>query len=280
MATTDEKKRKAVVVRNRSAGGKHMIMVSSYRRGAQRCGIYADANEKFLDTLVDRIHNDQQNVIAVTGDTGSGKSTYAIQLCYALSKRLHAGFDLAKDYVYSLNDLWVKLGNPYACPISLFDEGAVTLASTNAMKREDRDMVTLFNTMRSRGWTTVIAIPSISHLNKAVRNTHVDFLCICRPPNHPLVRGYDGRGFVQIHEVRRGTYSRSSDPYWKLIYTGVFGDLPPDIKEQYLPIKSKKQDELVAEIIKRAQEADAPKSRRKRKEPEEQEETEDNQCNA
>lgn len=277
MATTDEKK-KAVVVRNRSAGGKHMIMVAPYRRGRERRGIYADANEQFLDTLVSRIHNDQQNVIAVTGDTGSGKSTYAIQLCYALSKRLHAGFDLAKDYVYSLNDLWIKLGNPYACPISLFDEGAVTLASTNAMKREDRDMVTLFNTMRSRGWTTVIAIPSISHLNKAVRGTHVDFLCICSSPNRPLVRGYDGRGFVQIHEARRGTYSRSSDPYWKLIYTGVFGDLPPDIKEMYLPIKSRKQDELVADIIKRAQEADAPKPKRKRKgQPEE---TEESECNA
>ena len=274
--TDTARKKGGVFVRNYAAGGKKMEMVAYYKVGKTIRGIYADAMDVFVDVLAERIRNDQQNVVVVTGDTGSGKSTFAIQLCYALSKRLAASFDLADDYIYSLDDLWDKLERVDACPISLFDEGAVTLSSSNAMRRDDRDMVTLFNTMRSRGWTTVIAIPSIYHLNKSVRAAHVDFMCRCNSPDRSLIRGY-GRGFVEIYKAKRGTFSKGGDPYWTLMYTGIFGDLSPRIKQKYLPIKEQKQDDLINGIIRRSrEEKDKPKRGRGR--PKNEEINEESEC--
>lgn len=220
------------------------------REHTKKLGIYSDAVDVFVKHLHERIKNHQQNVIVVDGDTGSGKSTFAIQLCYKLAKMQKVKFDLHEDYIYSLGDLMKKLDGQNENPISLFDEGSLLLNSKSSQRREDMSMVALFDTMRSRGWTTVICIPSINQLNKTVRTVHADFLCHCSSPNKPLIPGY-GRGFVEISYAKRSQFAKGDDPYWYLCYTGVFKELPEDVDSIYQPIKRHAQDVLIKRIIKR-----------------------------
>lgn len=231
--------------------GKYMDRIGEYSTFyGRREGIYADAYTDLVKRLAKRIRGDQQNVVLIEGETGSGKSAFALNICLDLARELKSGFNLRDDYVYSATDLWNKLDNPDANPISLLDEGTVTLASNNAMQKSDKQIATLFDTMRSRHWSTIIASPSHLRINSTIRRDHAEFKIRCTPPNKPLIKGY-GRGFFECRRAERMEFSKD-EPRWLMMYAGVFGDYPPMLKDEYLQIKNQHQEELMAKYISRA----------------------------
>lgn len=202
--------------------------------------IYSDLLTPFAEMLKKRIRSKRQNIIAVVGGTGSGKSTLAIQLC----RRIDYKWDLAENYIYSTEDLKRKLSRPDSSPINLFDEGSVSLNSSNSMQKDDKMMVVLFDTMRSRGWTTIICIPSLDSLNKRIRTYHLDYLIMC--PNTTPLRGYDKRGFAKIYEHVLRDWGQ---PWDKPIGTTLFDKLPPRIDKEYQGIKTEHQNLLIQRFI-------------------------------
>lgn len=238
------------VVTNKRFGNKRMHMIASYRKNHMELGIYSDAFDEFAKLLVRRIKRNQQNVIMVEGSTGAGKSTFAILLCYELAKRLKVDFDLEKDYVYTMEDLLVKIQDPNASPINLIDEAVLVMNSKGSMTKQNRDMVDIFNTMRSLGWTTVLVAPSIFQIDKTMRLMHIDYKVHCSSEDDSIIRGY-GRGFFEISKPKRYEYSKDAEPYWVLQLTGVFGKLPPRIDGLYQPIKLKAQRKLIDAMAKR-----------------------------
>ena len=240
------------VVYNKRWSNRKMHLMRTYRRSGQVVGIYSDAFDIFIKTLADRIKNHQQNVVHVAGGTGSGKSTLAIQMCYALAKKLNVSFDLNEDYIYSVDDLWNKLQKPNASPISLIDEAALILNAKRSQSNDSVDIVNLFNTMRSRGWSTFVVSPTIGQINKDVRCTHVDFSIYCSSEDDSFLPGF-GRGFFEISKAKRSRYSKKSsgEPYWVLLATGVFKELPKKIDDLYQPIKDRAQTVLIENMIAR-----------------------------
>lgn len=215
-------------------------VIGTYKRSGLRY-VYEGALDAFAELLKGRIKSKRQNIIAVVGPTGSGKSTVAIQLCRMLDKN----FSIRDNYIYDLDDLKDKLKSPGSSPINLFDEGSVSLNSNNSMKKEDKRMVVLFDTMRSLGWTSIICIPSIESLNKRVREFHVDYLLRC--PVQSPIKGMDPRGFVMIY---KHTLSDWGKPYWSLVATTVYDKLPSKIDQEYQRIKLDHQMRLIQEFIK------------------------------
>ena len=68
---------------------------------------------------------------------------------------------------------------------------------------------------------------------------------------HPFVKGYD-RGFFEVKDKRFSKKKRyDPDPWWNVLYTGIFGPLPPKIDEQYQKIKRARQDGLLIDIRRR-----------------------------
>lgn len=219
---------------------KELEVVATYGPNGEH-GIYADALTPFAKMLKARIRRNYQNVVAVTGPTGSGKSSLAISLCLAIDPT----WSLKDNYIYSVGDLKRKLASTStSSPISLFDEGSVSLNSGNAMRREDKELVTLFDTMRSLGWTSVICIPSIDSLNRKVREHHIDFMLMC--PSSAPIKGYDPRGFAKIY---RHVYRDWGKPYYELIATTLYPKLPRKVDEQYQRIKKAHQMELISKFI-------------------------------
>lgn len=236
------------VVINKRYANKRMHLIGKYKKHRKELGIYSDAFDVFVDDLKSRIKHQQQNVVIVDGDTGAGKSTLAIEICMELGKKLKQPFSLQKDYIYTLDDLWDKLQDPNASPISLIDEGSLLLSSKNSMSRENKDMVNLFNTMRSRGWSTIICAPSIFQIDKGVRTVHADYRVHCSSEDHGLMKGY-GRGFFEVSKAKRNEYSKDAEPYWMLLYTGVFSRLPDKVDAEYQPIKLRAQTKLIERMM-------------------------------
>ena len=198
------------------------------------CGVFAKALNK-------RCKQDFQNIVVVDGGTGSGKSTFAIRLARAIDPN----WKLSENYIYNVNDLKQKLENPRASPVSLFDEGSIILSSKNSLRGDDKEIIGLFDTMRTRHWTTIICCPSMFSLNKTLRTTHIDFRCLC--PSESPIYGYQSRGFVHIHGHRRGDWNNND--FFPYLTTGVFDKLPRAIQTEYNEIKNLKQARLINDFI-------------------------------
>lgn len=232
-------------------GNRTQHLVGNYKRYGRILGVYSDTFDLLVDDLVKRSKNDQQNVVLCEGPTGSGKSTLAILLATALAKRLGVTFDLDKDYIYGATDMWAKLDVEDASPVSLIDEGTLSLNTMNFRRKDDTDLVVLFDTMRSRHWTTFICAPNIRQINPTVRRLHIDYKLECSGPDNQFIKGYE-RGFF---EVTNKVFSRKKrydpDPYWNVLTTGIFGTLPTEIDRKYQKIKSGRQDMLIKDGVKR-----------------------------
>lgn len=226
---------------------KKVHVIGYYKKHTENILVCSDAMDLFAKELKSRVKNNYQNIIVIEGGTGSGKSTAAIRL----AKTMDPKWSITDNYIYSLSDLKDKLeraeNGEKVSPISLFDEAVVSLNSRNANKVQDREMVILFNTMRSRGWTTILCVPSIFDLNKSVRATHVDYKLRC--PDKPILKGYDRRGFLEFSKAKRSEYTRSGEPYWYLFTAGVYPPLTEEWDREYQKLKNAKQDVLLNKFI-------------------------------
>ncbi len=209
--------------------------------------IYSDLLEGFAKHLNKRVKANYQNVVAVVGGTGSGKSTAAFRLC----KLVDPYFTLETNYIYSTADLATKLSQPKenVSPVNFLDEGSVILNSNKHSTKESTDIVVLFDTMRSRGMTSIICIPELRSLNNRIREDHVNFLLVCGEMA-PLP-GYKRRGFCKLFMRTRpgGTFSHSI--YWKPIAWGVHKKLTPKMDEEYQAFKRRSQETLLDDFYER-----------------------------
>lgn len=203
--------------------------------------VYEDLLKPFAKTLKKRIKDNHQNTVLIEGRTGSGKSTLAIELCYLLD----AKWDLAENYIYSSGDLKKKLKNQdSSSPISLLDEGSVSLNSNNSQRTDDKRLTVLMDTCRSLGWTTIICIPNRNDLNKRIRENHIDFLIKC--PNETVVPGYSKRGFCRLYAH---VYRDWCGDYWHPIGTTIFPKMDKKTQTLYEEIKKKHQLDLISKFV-------------------------------
>ena len=245
--------------------GKRMHLIAQYKTFfGRKEGIYSDAFDVLVKTIVKRRRDGLMTTLMIEGDPGSGKSSMGLNLCVAIARALGCGFDLAKDLLYSPNDLWKKLEDPEANPINFMDEGSVILASNNAMQKSDRNIAVLFDTMRSRNYpVNILCSPTHLRINSSIRKDHIDFKIRCTPKDKPLIKGY-GRGFFECRRAVRHEFKRD-EPEWYMMYAGIFGDYPPMIREEYLNIKYLRQSTLMSDMIERARLDEAKKTKEKEK---------------
>lgn len=194
------------------------------------------ALKRFAQILNNRIKMHKQNVVLIEGPTGSGKSTLGV----AVARYMDPKWNLEENYIYSAKDFKKSLRARTTDRITLFDEAAVSLNSLNYARKDDKIMSGAFDTMRSRRWTSILIAPDKKEINSRVRDIHCDFMLKC--PAEAPIRGYSATGFCKIYKHVLRDFG---EPYYQLMATAIYPDMPPGLKAVYEPIKSQHQDDYL-----------------------------------
>lgn len=122
-----------------------------------------------FDIVQNYINKENDYCTIIVGDTGTGKSTLASQLCALISPD------------FSVDDLCFTaekvLNNAKNKPIGAsvwVDEGGLVLFSQDSSTKEGRNMTKLFQTIRFKRFNWVVCIPRFQTINKSIREDRVD----------------------------------------------------------------------------------------------------------
>ena len=241
--------KKTVKVFNRSLGLR-MQLEATYVVSGRTRGIFADMLERFAYAIVRRQRKNYQTVVVVTGRTGSGKSNLAVQLAMEIARQLGETWDVVDNYIYELADLKRKLTayqeNPQGVSrINLMDEGTVILSNRSVMAKEDRGIVTLFETLRSYGFITILCAPSFARLNMSIRENLTDYLVVC--PDKRIHPNYPCRGSFEVFEPNYARWEQGI--YWTHLGSGTFPPLEGEVKERYEKIKLAHQRKITDKML-------------------------------
>lgn len=215
------------------------------RYGSDGKPIVKDGLKVLARAIKRKTAKDYQVVAGIDGGTGSGKSTLAINLALEIDHK----WDIDRFYVYELSDLsraisYIKRTRPNN-PVILFDEGSIIMNSKNALCKEDKGIVNLFDTMRYLHITSLICCPNLMRLNKTILFDHMDFRLMC--PDHAPIKGYDPRGFVHVHGHWSATWSDKQS--WPFIYTTIYPKMPKSMALRYDRLKTIANGKILDKIL-------------------------------
>lgn len=223
----------------------NMHAVAYYQRKVKgkkkTCAVYSDLVHVLGKKFRANLKEDDQNVICITGQPGSGKSTLGIHL----AKEIKKDWTLSSGYIYDDEDLNRKMAQASTNQVFLFDEASLAINSRDSMSKSSRNIIAVLDTCRSRHNSIIFCLPSFDDLNKSIRDRLCQVRIHCASRDEHIVPGYSGRGIFQVYYPVRAEFS---DIYWNLIATGVFPKLSEKDAEEYLKIKQKNQDEFLKRI--------------------------------
>ena len=213
--------------------------------------VYSNLVDAIANWCMERLENDNQTVILISGDTGTGKSHLAMQLIKRILALLHLDWVLTDMYLYSLSDLAEKIERKSNNPINWYDEGSVTFNSLNSTSEEGKLMGMFFDTMRIDHYISIICMPSNKEINGRILK-HVNLFLKC--PDKVPIPDFSPKGFFNC--IFRTTYE--SGKYWdNNIGSGIFRPIPKRIRVPYEELKRQKADEfklmLAKKILKKKQ---------------------------
>lgn len=223
--------------------------------------IYMDALEGLAYKLKRRIEAGNQNVVLVVGDTNTGKSTIAIDLC----KLIDPYFTLEGNYIYDTPDLAGKFERASyepVCPVTLIDEASLLFNKQDHSTKEGKDALKLFDTVRLMHWTFILCAPSMDEINSKLLAVHVNYLIDCGAG--APTQGYSSKGFFKLFEKKKYLFSRT---FWTQICWGVFAPLSAKEYAEYQKFKEKSSRKFRASYIKRHKEDDGDDGDNNRREP-------------
>ena len=195
-----------------------------------------------IDVLAKDMHRNirdgYDNVVVVEGPEGSGKSN----LAYAICKAYDPDFDVSAQYVYNTDAFKEKLqsGNDRHS-VFWMDEGSNIANNRDWNTVDNKDLIGLLETCRSRGWTIVMCIPTHERLDVYIREHRIRYLLRCGPMKFEK-NGFRDRGYFEL---------RKKAPWGKLetIGYGTFDKMPEDVKPTYEAIKTDSQNKLIDKVI-------------------------------
>ena len=138
----------------------------------------AQKDKSWIRFLLGRIRNNMNNLIVVTGRTGSGKSYSAISICEMISKVNKVPFTL-DNIVFSLRDLMALINSKKVKKGSciIFDEPQISISSREFQTEANKVFNYLVSTFRHRNLTLFFCTPYEDLLDKASRKLfHAKFL--------------------------------------------------------------------------------------------------------
>lgn len=125
-----------------------------------------------LMNVYEHLKDDWDYLLVIVGDTGTGKSRFALQLLETWIKLIlkkKVTKETAKFLASNYKDWMDNFDEMKAFDMNINDEGSVTLDSKDFMTRISKDLTKMFNIFRAKKYFSVIVLPSFFDLNKYFR---------------------------------------------------------------------------------------------------------------
>jgi len=123
---------------------------------------YVNIIKKYLDTGRDFVQ-------ALSGFTGEGKSTIAIQI----AKKGDRHFDMDKNIIYTRKELIDKINNIKEYSYIIIDEAINVLFARDFAKGEQKELIKLLNVCRYRHLCLIFNIPNFWDLDCSIRDSRI-----------------------------------------------------------------------------------------------------------
>lgn len=201
---------------------------------------------ELLERLAEDVHTNVQmeydNLICIDGKEGSGKSNLAVALCRAIDPN----WDLEKNYIYNYAEFVDAITNGEVDDnkrVFLLDEGSLVANKRESMSEDSRRFIELLETMRSRGWTLVMCIPSADRLDIYIREHRMRYLLTAHEIAWDVVYTTKSRGFFEL-QFRRGSGLET----FRTVAYGTFPRMSDEDRKVYNKLKANSQKRLMDKI--------------------------------
>lgn len=199
--------------------------------------LYEDLTEYMAKDMRRNVQDHFDNVVIVEGGEGSGKSN----LAYWIAKSYDPMFRIAEGYVYDIDDLKMKLRNGNdQHSVFWMDETSNLANNRDWNTTNNKDLVSLLEMMRSRGWTLIMCIPHKERLDVYIRENRIRYLVRCEPCSFDVL-GKRERGFYELSK-------KAADGHMAHVGYGEYTQIPEEDRKIYEQIKLNAQQKKIDEI--------------------------------
>ena len=200
--------------------------------------LYKDLLQKLAADMHNNVADNFDNIVMVSGGEGSGKSNAAFQILQAYSP----GFDMNSTYVYNMDGIRERFAmKDYGGGLFWMDETSQIASNRTWQSDDNKDLVSILETSRSKGFTIVGCVPKLDRVDLYLRETRMQYHIICHPMNFPSI-GYKKRGVFELYKRNRETLNMDHVGY------GLYDPMPPEASAIYEPIKADFQERFRMKI--------------------------------
>lgn len=214
----------------------HMMIYKSGKFFIQY--LFEDLLQKLADDMHKNVRADYDNVVMIEGGEGSGKSNLAWQVI----KAYNPNFDIRQTYVYNMDGIRERFAaEDYGGNIFWMDETSQIASNRNWQSEDNKDLVSILEVCRSKHFSLVGCIPSISRADLYLREYRMRYLLRCKPMKFDSL-GYRPRGVFEL--LKRNNESGNMEH----VGYGLYDAMPEDAKLIYEPIKAEFQERFRRKI--------------------------------
>lgn len=146
--------------------------------------------------LYKMIKNGYSPIIAICGEQGIGKSSFALKVCYDYCKIIYGvEFDFLRYSFYNTSDVIERIGNLKKMPL-LIDEAGELVDYLEWYKKNAKAIRSMINTQRFRGLLYVFISPFLIEIVKNVRN-HFHFKAYVKQRGTVIIWKYKKRFYAE-----------------------------------------------------------------------------------
>lgn len=195
------------------------------------------------------LKNDWDFLMVVSGEPGTGKSRFALQLLeswYKVVRGVYDEKDVSSNISSDFKQFVKKVGSAKAGDCVVLDEGSFALDSGDAQTVLSKRLSKLYDVIRYKNVFTVVVLPKFFYLNKRFRESRVrSFVHINKRGRY---RWFSMNGIYYLNGYNEKRNFKSLFVA-RPLFNGVFPDYKGSLLSHYLSDSEVNKDNIVAELV-------------------------------
>lgn len=203
----------------------------------------------FLFNVYEHLKKDYDFLLVVVGDTGTGKSRFALQLLetwYRVILDKEVDESLIENFTTSFTKFANNIKNLDNYDMVVLDEGSTALDSKDHMTKLSRNLSKIYDVMRYKRMFSVIVLPNYFGLNKYFREQRLRGLVHIHKRGKYRLFSKKGLTFLNGYNERRSVKSMFlAFP----VHTGMFPDYKGVLLKPYQELSARGKSDIIDDLV-------------------------------